>query len=224
MAVQTPINFLPFKNLTRSQYVFDMIKNAIFCGQLAPGTMLRELQLAKQFDVSQSVIREAFFQLEQIGLASKIPHRGTSVTKLSAREIRERIQVRTCLEKVACLEAIKTMKDEDYANLFDLAKKIAEAQIENQYYDASVADLNFHRYIWYKADNEILFKTLDQIATPLFTLISVKRSINAHNLEEVMYSHDEYIKALITTDTGKIEDTIFSHATRSYKLAGIEVD
>ncbi|MBN2357107.1 GntR family transcriptional regulator [candidate division KSB1 bacterium] len=224
MTAQMPMNFVPFKNLTRSQYVFETIKNAIFSGQLTPGTMLRELKLAKQFDVSQSIIREAFFQLEQIGLATKIPHKGTSVTQLSDREIKERLQVRTCLEKVACHEAIKNMNTADYDQLYQLSKKITQAQLANLYYDASVADLNFHRYIWRKAMNEILFKTLDQIATPLFTLISVKRSIDAQKLEEVMYSHEEYIEALMTADTGKIDDTVFAHATRSYKQIGVKAD
>ncbi len=217
-------NFQPFKSVSRSNYVFDAIKNAIFAGQLAPGTMLRELQLAKQFDVSQSIIREAFFQLVQIGLAVKIPHKGTSVTKLSNKEVKERIEVRTCLEIIACQKAIKKLNNEDYENLDKLAQEISKAQIENLYYEASTADLNFHRYLWNKSGNEILFKTLDQIATPLFTLISVKRSINSQNLDEVMYSHEEYIKALKTREEEKIDEIIFSHATLSYKLAGVIVD
>ena len=126
-------DFQPYKNITRSKYVFDTIKEAIFAGKLPPGTILRELQLAKQFGVSQSIIREAFFQLEQIGIAVKIPHKGTSVTKLSDKEIRERIEIRTCLEKIACNKAIKRMDNEDYENLSKLAKEIAEAQMENQY-------------------------------------------------------------------------------------------
>lgn len=217
-------NFQPFKNVSRSNYVFDAIKNAIFSGQLAPGVKLRELQLAKQFDVSQSVIREAFFQLEQTGLAVKIPHKGTSVTELSENEIRERIEIRTCLEKIACKKAVKRMNDEDYDNLFELANKIAEAQKENLYYEACAADLNFHRYLWKKSENELLYKTLDQIATPLFTLISVRRSVNSQNLEEVMYSHEEYIKTLRTGNEKKIEDMIFSHLTLSYKLISINLE
>ena len=114
MEIDLETNFQPFKTVTRSNYVFNMIKNAIFSGQLLPGTVLRELQLAKQFDVSQSVIREAFFQLVQIGLAVKIPNKGTSVTKLSDREVKERIEIRTCLEKIACNKAVKRMNDEDY--------------------------------------------------------------------------------------------------------------
>jgi DNA-binding GntR family transcriptional regulator len=217
-------DFQPFINVTRSKYVFDTIKTAIFEGKLPPGTVLRELQLAKQFNVSQSIIREAFFQLEQIGLASKIPHRGTSVTKLSEKEIKERIEIRTCLEKTACNKAVKRMNDEDYENLLNLAKEIAKAQKDNLYYEACAADLNFHRYLWKKSKSELLYKTLDQIATPLFTLISVRRSVNSQNLDEVMSSHEEYIKTLKTGKEKNIEDIIFSHLTLSYKLIGINVD
>ena len=217
-------NFHPFTNVTRSKYVFEEIKNAIFAGKLTPGISLKELELAKQFNVSQSIIREAFFRLEQIGLAVKIPHKGTSVAKLSDKEIKERIEVRTCLEKIVCEKVINKLGDEDYEILFKLAKEIFHAQTNNHYYEASAADLSFHRYIWNKSENEILFKTLDQIATPLFTLIGVKRSINSQNLDEVMHSHEEYIKALKSGDKKRIDDTIFSHTTLSYKLAGINIE
>ncbi|MBD3287693.1 FCD domain-containing protein [candidate division KSB1 bacterium] len=218
------INFQPFTNVTRSKYVFEEIKNAIFAGKLSPGTSLKELKLAKQFDVSQSIIREAIFMLEQVGLAAKIPHKGTSVTKLSDKEIKERIEIRTCLEKIACHKAIKNMNNEDFEHANKLVKDISKAQIKNLYYEASIADLNFHRYLWKKAENEILYKTLDQIATPLFSLVSVKRSINSQNLEEVMYSHEEYIKALKAGKEKRIDEIIYTHLTLSYKLAGIELD
>ena len=67
--------------------VADGIRLAILRGQFAPGQVLRQEELAKQFGLSRAPIREALRQLEAEGLIVSYPHRGTVVAKFSPEEI-----------------------------------------------------------------------------------------------------------------------------------------
>ena len=61
--------------------VADGIRLAILRGQLAPGQILKQEELAKQFQLSRAPVREALRQLEAEGLVVSYPHRGTVVAE-----------------------------------------------------------------------------------------------------------------------------------------------
>src|SRR5882762_10476630 len=91
----------PVRTLSKSQGVFEELRYAIYAGDLAPGTPLREVHIAKQLNVSQVPVREALLQLEHLGLVVRIPDRGTTVTRLTRSEIIQMMEVRRHLEEMA---------------------------------------------------------------------------------------------------------------------------
>ena len=54
--------------------IFRLLVEAIEAGDLAPGTRLRETELAERFGVSRTPIREGLKQLEAQGLARHEPN------------------------------------------------------------------------------------------------------------------------------------------------------
>ena len=52
--------------------------------ELSPGAKLNELELAKEFHVPRTRVRDAFLALEQRGLIERIPNRGAMVARLEA--------------------------------------------------------------------------------------------------------------------------------------------
>ena len=82
-------------------------------GSRLPGTPLRELMLAKELGVSQATIREALQRLEHSGLVTRRPNLGTTVTRLSPKDVRERVSVRVVLECLAAEAAAERMSDAD---------------------------------------------------------------------------------------------------------------
>jgi len=91
----------PIRTLSKSREVFEQLCQAIWSGDLPPGTPLREAHIAKQLNVSQVPVREALLQLEHLGLVVRVPDRGTTVTKLTRAEIIQRMEVRRHLEEMA---------------------------------------------------------------------------------------------------------------------------
>jgi len=77
----------------------DTLVGRILDGTYPAGTQLKELYLAREFDVSQAPIREALRELEGSGLVSSERFRGTRVRGADFAEMRESYELRIMLEE-----------------------------------------------------------------------------------------------------------------------------
>jgi DNA-binding GntR family transcriptional regulator len=64
---------------TKADSVYDVLQSAIMSGRIAPGEHLRQEEVAAQWGVSQTPVREAFRRLESEGLVEHAPNRGVIV-------------------------------------------------------------------------------------------------------------------------------------------------
>src|ERR1700739_4793701 len=76
----------------------DTLVGRILDGTYPAGTQLKELYLAREFDVSQAPIREALRELEGAGLVASERFRGTRVRGADFSEMRESYELRIMLE------------------------------------------------------------------------------------------------------------------------------
>lgn len=83
---------------TLRQAVTDAVRQAIFDGRFRPGERLVEEQVAAELGVSRNPVGEALRVLQAEGLVEISPRRGASVTKVSAEEAREIVELRAALE------------------------------------------------------------------------------------------------------------------------------
>jgi len=209
-------SLLPVRVDSLGQQVFERIREAIFNGSLHPGDALRELQLAKTMGVSQSTVREALGQLENVGLVVRQPNRGTTVTELSGKETCDRLKIRMALEELAMVEACPRVTETDLAELQILAEAISPAIARNSCYEISQADLAFHRRIWAIAGNPVLERTLTAISLPLFAFLGV---LQKSRLVDPAGSqpHEELVAALSTRDPETVRLSIRRHILQSYR-------
>ena len=128
--------------------VADGIRLAILRGQLAPGQILKQEELAKQFQLSRAPVREALRQLEAEGLVVSYPHRGTVVAELSPEDIEEVFLIRITLETTALRLAVPKMTDVDFRK----AETVLD-QTDNDPNPAHSSELNwaFHESLYVPA-------------------------------------------------------------------------
>ena len=206
----------PVKEASLSTRVLDALKDAIFSGKFKPGDALRELHVARDLQVSQATVREALMQLVHMGLVTRVENKQTIVTKLSDQEVRERVNIRATLEALACAEASRRMTKKNFDELNEILKIYSRAVSRRAYYEASQADLQFHRYIWQQAGNRTLYRMLDQLAVPLFAFVSLLHSSRASDLKTLVDPHAELVSALKKGQPRLIEDTIRAHIVSFY--------
>jgi DNA-binding GntR family transcriptional regulator len=164
--------------------VIDSIREAILSGKLPPGTPLRGFLLARDLGVSQGTVREALLQLEHRGLVTNLPGNGTAVTRLSGKELRERVSLRALLEGEAGVEAAPRMTAEDFAELDKRLQETCRTVAANLHFESAEADLEFHRYIWQCSGNETVYRVLDQLSAPLLAFIVVLRRLGLHEFSD----------------------------------------
>jgi DNA-binding GntR family transcriptional regulator len=76
----------------------ENIRDGILSGRFAPGERLIEERLADEYGVSRNPIREAIRSLAAEGVIEVTARRGAIVTRLSAQEAQEILEVRATLE------------------------------------------------------------------------------------------------------------------------------
>ena len=84
---------------------YDVLREAIVRGALAPDARLVESDLSSTFDMSRGAVRTALIRLEQDGLVTREPHRGARVRRVSDDEAVEILQARAVLEGLAVRRA-----------------------------------------------------------------------------------------------------------------------
>jgi len=204
-------------NSSLAHQAVGRLLQAIFDGTYPPGSHLRELRIAREFGVSQATVREALQHLESAGLVTRQPNIGTTVTRLSPKEVRERVQLRALLEVRAAEEASTRMGEPEFQELNRKLTALAEAIQRDSYYEAAQADLDFHRFIWSCSGNETLCRTLEQLTVPLLAFVSVLRANGLQHLVDVTAAHEPLVSALRSRDSTMIEEAFSRAATSSYE-------
>lgn len=115
---------------TVADHVADILREAIAEGSLKAGAVLRQDDLARQFQFSRMPVRDALRQLEAEGLVSIHPTRGAFVAGMDRAEIAEIYAVRELLEGEALRLALPALKEEDLASAGAVLDQIdAEADV-----------------------------------------------------------------------------------------------
>jgi DNA-binding GntR family transcriptional regulator len=126
--------------VSKSDMVTDALRELITDGQISPGTPLRQRQIAEQFDVSYTPVREALRRLESEGLVVADVHRGASVARAESEALEENYRILAALESLAGSLAVSKMTDGDMAEIEDLYQQVAACDPG----DAQLAELNRH--------------------------------------------------------------------------------
>ncbi|SDZ42074.1 GntR family transcriptional regulator [Herbiconiux ginsengi] len=106
------------------------IRARIMSGDIPIGAQLRQAELANDFGVSRTPVREALRQLQTGGLIDVVPNRGAVVRVPAPWEVREAYEVRAELEALAAARAVSRISQSDIQRL----------RVANQdMYDRSIA-------------------------------------------------------------------------------------
>ncbi|MHB8813367.1 MAG: GntR family transcriptional regulator [Steroidobacteraceae bacterium] len=138
----------------------DVLVARILDGTYPAGTRLKELTLAREFDVSQAPIREALRELEGSGLVTSERYHGTRVRGADYRELRESYELRLMMEERA-LELAAPFSAELIEELASRTRAMAsavEAKNPELYIDEALA---FHRRLVAASGNRTFLTVWD---------------------------------------------------------------
>ncbi|MEU6557201.1 GntR family transcriptional regulator [Streptomyces sp. NPDC046915] len=143
---------------SRTQFVLEGIKHRILTGQLTPGQALVETELAAQFGVSKTPVREALKTLAGTGLVVMNQYKGVTVRMVDADMASEVYDVRLLLEPEALRRAVRRG-----ASLDDARDALRRADAAGDTAERSLANREFHRALYLPCGNPLLGRMLDEV-------------------------------------------------------------
>ena len=121
--MEQTFKFQKTPQLSRKDFAYESIKQAIITGNLAPGDRLREADIAAQMGISRGPVREAFNRLAQEGLIHSHPYRETVVAEMNPEQTEEiYVPIRRTLETYAAQHAHEKLTDQDYTRLEEIGR------------------------------------------------------------------------------------------------------
>lgn len=189
---------------TKSDVVTAALREMLITGEFAPGTELRQRDLAVQFNVSPTPVREALRRLESEGLISYDVHRGARVIEAAFGADEENFLIRAALEGLAVALAAKRVTDEDIEALTSLNELLADCDDG----DPRAFELNrrLHFRLYETAKSPLLLALLRMLwqSFPRGTGI-------ARPLADSVRQHAEIIRLLHEGDAAGAESAIHNH-------------
>jgi len=103
--------------LTKKALVYALIRKAILSGELKPGEILNEGELARRYGAGKTPTREALIVLTHEKFLEPMPRLGYIVTKTTIQDILETFHLRMVLEVEAIGLAVERISDEQICEL-----------------------------------------------------------------------------------------------------------
>lgn len=186
------------------------LRNLILDGTLKPGDRIVESRLAREMGISQTPVREALRELEQMGLVVSYPNRGSSVRKVEPRDADEMYTLRAHLETMAITLALPRLTDEDLDTLDGLVDGMIAAGDNDDPDLLTALDTRFHEFILEHSGHRLLLRTWQGISPLNWTMMTVIR-LKDRNLRELAERHRPIVDALRARDAERAVRVIQEH-------------
>jgi DNA-binding GntR family transcriptional regulator len=204
------------KALPFYQQIQQTIKERIFHGQYKPGDRLYEAQLAKQFSISRSPVREAIRTLINEGLLIMDEKSQITVYKPTLKDVRDIYECRIALESAAVALASERATE---PQIEELGRILAETEVaieKNEKEEIVKWNTKFHEQIIIISENLRLKKLVDE----LHSLTYYYRLLNIEGRERgqvILKGHKEIFKAIREKDPEKAAQSLREHTEEDLK-------
>ena len=116
------------KPISAAEEVAELLRNEIMNGKLAPGTALRQDDLASRYGWSRIPVREALGSLRAEGLVDYAVNRGAVVSSISPDDVLEMLELRIALEAHALRLSVPRIIPEEIEAALELLRIYDETE------------------------------------------------------------------------------------------------
>lgn len=197
---------VPF--VSKSEYVYRTLQEAILNGLLDPGTMLAQSEIAENFRISRMPVRDALKMLAQDGLVRLVLHHGARVTHFSDRDIQEIYAIRKILEGYAVREAIPHITKAVIFQLEDIRGAIEQNSRKGKVDSMIKENERFHLLLYEGCKNKKLLELLKNLWSSYPKRIFWQIHGRA---DQVVHQHKEILAAVKAKDANRAQKLVQAH-------------
>jgi DNA-binding GntR family transcriptional regulator len=216
--MKLPGNLYALSNSISTQ-VYTKMKKEIIEGTLQPGERLIVLEIAGNFQISQAPVREALERLKQEGLIIGKPNKGSVVSNITSKEIKDIFVLREIIEGFAVRESMPLLTDADYEYLEDIVSEMDNAVKQNDTLKILELDMSFHGFIYKRCNNDAILELWDHMKTKVMRFMAIAN--RKHSTKNLVEGHLTLINALKAGNVVEAEHKFITHM-KSYKMIHLE--
>lgn len=201
-------------NLLLREKVYGPLRADMISCRLAPGTEIRESELAARFGVSKSPVRDALMRLEREGLVITLPRQGYRVAPVSLADVQDMFHLRDALER-ACMERIVRRASDD-----QLAELEPFRRFEAAAWDGGFVAYNreFHRTLARIAGNARMRGQLDDLIDQMERAVQLSlSSLKQGDPQSLVDEHSQIIDALQARQLSRAQRLASRHVAEAGK-------
>jgi len=201
-----------FQPLPYKDHAYDEIKRAIISHIIPEESILSERNLSEKLGISRTPLREAINKLELEGWLTSIPRKGIVISKITANDIKEVMQIRKTND-VLVLELVISRITDDQID-FIRQQFLPIEQLSDSELIPYVSGDNVHIQLAELCGNKRLLELLKNLSEQMqwFGYWALKVKGRAR---EVIEEHSMILDAIHERNTKKARQLILEHLDRT---------
>lgn len=188
-----PRNASPNKK-SQKNTLYQALKERLINCIYPPGSLLNEMQLAEEFSVSRTPVREAIGRLEMDGYVRVLPKKGIYVTDISLNDVHQIFQTRIEIEPLAMKLAVPHLSMDE---LLMFRKRFTDE--EPDLANAFRLDTAMHLFLVEHCGNRYIIEMMRKLFddNTRIVIASKQNQVQIHNAKR---EHLEILNSLIQKD------------------------
>ncbi|MGP3990172.1 GntR family transcriptional regulator [Streptomyces sp. 3N207] len=214
MTAERPLKLPAVPNrLSIRDHVAHALRAALIAGELRPGAVYSAPQLAAQFGVSATPVREAMLDLTREGMVEPVRNKGFRVTELSERDLAEYVAIRELIEVPTVGRVARSGDPARLEELRPVTREIVAAARAGDLIGFLEADRRFHLALLELAGNRRLVEVVGELRghARLYGLAGLAKS---GQLMESAEEHEVLLDLVLARDAEGAERRMRTHLGR----------
>ena len=193
----------PVRRTLLRDRAYEAIRDAIVAGEIEPGAVVRDAELAERLGLSRAPVREAFSRLVDDGLLESKPQSYTRVTPVVAADVRDAAAVVGALHELVTRIAVPLLQGTDVDVMRAANDRFAAAVRAGDVDAALRADDELHDVLVHVSGNRAAAATVARY-TPLIRRLERRRFGEGGNCRSAGL-HERLIEACAE---GDVDDAV----------------
>jgi len=204
------------KMATKAEVAYELVRDQVLRGDLVPGSVIQQAALARQLGISTTPLREALRRLMSDGLVELDAHRDARVTRLTAEEARDLVELRRSLDPLAAGLAAERRTRQDLDQIRSTAYELLPLRT-----DPGPAELSTHRRfhvaIYTASHNQMLVQTLDGLwdKADRYRRLALEDGRTEEDLDRTHAEHLALVDAIAAGDSETAAAVMLAHVDAS---------
>lgn len=193
----------------------ELLRNAIIEGVLQPGQALRQKELATDFGISMTPVREALLSLEADGVLVHQPYKGVHIPEATITELKEVCAVRCELEALAARVGTLYISEASICTMKTLHQHMAHDIQQHDLAQLRKHNHEFHLTLYRASGYTNLLRMISNLwaRSPWHSFWST-----TDRMLQAQREHARLIELILARDTFAINDMTKTHIKNAFEV------